>query len=662
MALTDLVFALAQAPDADLVFGGVTRITDLVFAQPSATHPTDLVFGGDAREVHTDATFDISATLPALQGTLSVALGVRMVLAGLLPGLSGGLAVIHDNQTQRPTVAHCQTFAQVAAPAESGLTQPQQHAQPARSGVQHQALEAVYAHVGNTPTFATALPANTLTNSQFQDGTQASARLLGQWQDGNPEPRVDLNSPFKDGTPARSRLHGRFEDGLHDRRHSHTDRWQESATHRKGYTGRAGPAQARPLYRDSRFQNAWVPRPGQYVRPTIPVTPSPYFGPALVFACPPLELPNLVFGRMQCASALLGGASLYILPARYYMTAHTVIAHRLPDMADIPIYAATVSADTGSYCWSLSANGPSSLFDLLAPVAGLPAQLQVTLDGIPFVFAVDALSRSAAFGQTGVLIQGRSVTALIGAPYMVSQSRIEPLDRTAQQLALNALDLTGIDLDWGIGAGALANGGLEEWFVPAGAYSRQGTPLESVIRIAQAAGGYLQSHRSAATLLVRHPYGMRTGDVSGAPWDWSLGAADVELAQDAIITEAIERKDGADINAVYVSGTSAGVLALVKRAGTAGDKLASMVADSLITHTDAARQRGLAVLGAAGNKYNVRLDLPVLTGAGQPGVLDVGQLVQVNAPTPWRGRVRAVSVNATYPSLRQSVTLERHLA
>lgn len=333
------------------------------------------------------------------------------------------------------------------------------------------------------------------------------------------------------------------------------------------------------------------------------------------------------------------------------MTAHTIFAQRLPDLADIPIFDASVSADSGSYCWTLSASGPSNLFTLLAPVDGLPVRLCLTLDGIPWVFAVDALSRTSAFGKTGVSITGRSVTALIGAPYLRATTRTNTEARLAQQLALDALQYTGVGLDWG----------LTDWMVPTAAWSHQGTPLDAVQAIAQAAGGYLQSHRSAATLLARHPYSQRTGDQPGAPWGWMTGPADVELAPDAIITEGLERKDGPDINAVYVSGTAQGVLAQVKRTGSAADKLAAMVTDALITDAVAARQRGLAVLGTAGPQYNVRMDLPVLTGVGQPGVLDVGQLVQVNATQPWRGRVRAVSVSAKSPSLRQSITLERHL-
>lgn len=337
-------------------------------------------------------------------------------------------------------------------------------------------------------------------------------------------------------------------------------------------------------------------------------------------------------------------ALFYILPARFYMTVHSITAERLPDLAEVPIYDVSLAADAGSFGWSFSASGPASLFELLAPSLGLPTQLRVTVDDLQWVFVVETVRRNREFGKAAVSIGGRSATALIGAPWQRSAARTNAEARTAQQLAADALALSGVGVDWG----------LTDWLVPAGAWNHQGTPLAAVQAIAEAAGGHVLSHRSNATLLVRHPY-------PTAPWEWGAGVADVELAPDAIITSAIERRDGPDINAVYVSGTSQGVLAWVKRTGTAGEKLAAMVADPLMTHVDGARQRGLAVLGAAGAKHNVTLDLPVLTGASEPGVLDVGQLVQINEAVPWRGRVRAVNVRGGRPVVRQSVTLERHL-
>lgn len=634
---------------------------NLIFSQlPSPS--TDLVFGlGEATPTY--FPFSIAGTLPGLSFAAGVAPVTKFDLVGTFDNtLTAVMEVGYFTNTQRPVAGQASSRAQTAMPIEAGHTQPQQQAQSAQTGVQHHAIEAVYAHVGNAPTFANAQASSFETGGRFQDGMGASSSLGARWQDGNPEQRMDRVGKFQDGASARRSLGGRFQDGHHDRRPSRTTRWADADARRKSSTTRGGYGKPTQLGRYSPFQEAWPPRSGQYVHPVVPPVPPPYWGTALLFQCPPVAAPHLLFGLYPCSGADPSVPAFFqILPARFYMTAHSIYAQTLPDLADVPIFEATVAADSGSYCWSLSASGPASLFEQLAPVGGLPAQIKLTLDGIPWVFAVDSLARTHAFGQTGVKVQGRSVTALIAAPYLRATTRNNATDQTAQQLAIDALAGTGIALDWGIGEGLLSNGGMIDWLVPSGAWSHQGTPLDAVQAIVQSAGGYLQSHRSAATLQARHPYGQRIGDAPGAPWGWGTGAADVELALDALITEGVQRKDGAAINAVYVSGTSAGVLALVKRTGTAGDALAAMVTDPLITSAVAARQRGLSVLGAAGHKYAVSLDLPVLTGAGQPGVVEVGQLVQVNAAVPWRARVRSVSVQAKQPTLRQSITLERHL-
>lgn len=397
--------------------------------------------------------------------------------------------------------------------------------------------------------------------------------------------------------------------------------------------------------------------PGREVWPPVDpgARPPREINTHLVFACPPwLGGPvHLVFGRV-CGAPPGPQAGFVILPARFYMAVHSLVAHRLPDLTPIPIYDLSLSADAGSFGWSFNASAPVTAFDALAPSSGLPAQVRFTLDGLTFAFVVDSLQRSEEFGRRSVRFSGRSMTALLARPYARETTRGNAsAAATAQQLAEQALDTTGVTLDWG----------LTDWLVPAGAWSHSGTPLAAVQAIVEAAGGFLQSHRSAATLLARHPYPELAGGLPGGPWNWYAPGVvpDVELAPDAIITSAIERRDGPTINGVYVSGTTQGVLALVKRTGSAADQLASLVTDPLITTQEAALQRGLSVLGAAGPKHLVSIDLPVLTGAGQPGVLDVGQLVQVNTATPWRGRVRSVGVNARMPSVRQSVQIERHL-
>lgn len=403
----------------------------------------------------------------------------------------------------------------------------------------------------------------------------------------------------------------------------------------------------------ARWQTATGARPGL---PVLPPLPPIVITGDLLFECPALgSMPlELVFGAHPCGG--LQQAAFYsINPARFYMTTHYLMAELVSNGAAVPLYDCTLSADVGSFAWQFSASGPESLFAQLAPAAGpgtaLPQLLQITLDGLRWVFLVESLKRAHTFGKRSVSISGRSQTALVGAPWLRDAAFNNLGAATAQQLAGQAVDLSGVAVDWGI----------TDWLVPADAWSFNGSVLAAVQAIAEAAGGYLQSHRSAPTLQVRHPYPPRPDGSTGGPWNWGTGAADVALAPDAIITSAIDRRDGADINAVYVSGTSQGVLALIKRAGTAGDKLAAMQTNGLITAADAAQQRGLATLGKAGPQHAISLELPVLTGAGQPGVIDVGSLVQVNDATIWRGRVRSVSVNAAMPTARQTITLERHL-
>ena len=175
------------------------------------------------------------------------------------------------------------------------------------------------------------------------------------------------------------------------------------------------------------------------------------------------------------------------------------------------------------------------------------------------------------------------------------------------------------------------------------------------MRVAEAVGAVVQSHKTDARLelLPRYPL---------MPWEWATATADVQMPLAVVESDALQPTVRPDYNAVYVSGATAGVLGQVRRAGTAGDVLAPMVTDALITHADAARQRGRAVLGAGGKVVMQPLVLPVLTGGTLPGVLQLNQLLEVVEPAEtWRGLVRSISLSVGMPTVRQSVIVERHL-
>ena len=341
------------------------------------------------------------------------------------------------------------------------------------------------------------------------------------------------------------------------------------------------------------------------------------------------------------------------------MATHTLTMHRLPDQLPLAVTDVALTADMDSFAWTLQASGAAALFDQLAPTTGQPVRVRVDLDGMQWVFVVDSMVKTEAFGQRGTRISGRSPTAMLAEPYSLQGLYTNTAQRTAQQLAAEVLDTSGFTLDWR----------LDDWLVPAGAWSHQGTPLQALQAIAGAAGGHVLSSRNGTTLVLAHPYPTLPGGVPGGPWNWQATGvpADVQLATDALVTVGTERRDSVPLTGVWVSGAEQGVGGLVRRSGTAGNVLGPMQVDPLITAEAAAQQRGLSVLGAAGAKHLVQIELPILTGTNPggselPGVLDVGQLVQINTATPWRGRVRSVSARASFgKEVRQTVSLERHL-
>lgn len=399
----------------------------------------------------------------------------------------------------------------------------------------------------------------------------------------------------------------------------------------------------------------WVPEGGGGLTPHVPDL-------NLVFACPAYvqgEPVHLVFGHV-CGAPVGPSAPLYILPARYYMAVHSLTAHRMPDMQPVRIFGVTMRAGKGSYGWTFNVSATRAAFDQLAPVGTERAQLLIELDGLQFSGIVMNRMFDEAFGGRGCSITVQSRTALLAGPKALVTQRVGLFDRTAQQLALEALDLTGFALGWG----------LSDWLVPAGAWSHSGTPLNAVQTIVEAAGGYLQSHRTAATLLARHPYRdlplAGGGTMVGAPWNWNHidVVPDVELPPGVLTRLGVEEDDGPDVNGVYLQGTNWGNWALYKRLGTAADKLASPVTDALLTADEAHRQRGRSIVGQAGRKQLHTCEMPVITsGVSAPGILEDNQLIQINESTPWRGMVRDVSVSAPVNGeVRQTFVIERHLA
>jgi hypothetical protein len=426
--------------------------------------------------------------------------------------------------------------------------------------------------------------------------------------------------------------------------------WQRGAANRLHWSARQG--RGTPLVQQGAIPWGLASRPngGIYTEPPVPPQPERCYTPPHGLAVE-LLLADRWFGpssvlRFRCRDFSL--PAQFIVPYReVYVALHTLSAVRLPDLTPITLHSCTLSTDADSFGWTLSGVGDAGLMTLLEADANGPAQISLTVDGLPWAFVVERLGRTRQFGQTRTQISGRSLPALLGAPYMRTQSWSNSAAVTAAQVIAQALDLTGITADTSL---------IDDWLIPAGAWSHSGPPLSAVQRVAESIGAIVASDRMnpVLRLLPRYPL---------MPWEWDGAAVapDVQMPLASVVRDSIESRNAPAYDRVIVSGESQGVLGVVTRTGFGGTLPAQMVTDALITAQAAVVQRGRAVLGAGGRQSLITQELPILTGGQLPGVLDVNHLVEVVEPgETWRGLVRSVTVTAGYSTVRQSVTLERH--
>jgi len=332
---------------------------------------------------------------------------------------------------------------------------------------------------------------------------------------------------------------------------------------------------------------------------------------------------------------------------RVYFVINEVTLTRWPDGTPVPVLGLSLSLDADSWVWGFEATLPVIAEALVVPEVGAaPVELIATVNGTAFHVLAENLSRERVFGDASIRITGRGRSAALAAPYapVITFANTEP--RSAQQLMEDVLTINGIPLGWTV------DWALTDWLVPTGVFAKQGTWIEALNTIVGAAGGYLLPHPSEKILRVRHRYPV-------VPWDWWADVTpDFVLPVDVVARESLRWIDKPAYNRVFVAGQETGVLGQVTRTGTAGDVLAPMVVDALITQAAAARQRGIAILSDTGRQIEVTLRLPVLP---ETGIIEPGAFVAYQDGGVARlGIVRSTHVEAGLPEVWQTLGVQSH--
>lgn len=407
-----------------------------------------------------------------------------------------------------------------------------------------------------------------------------------------------------------------------------------------------------------RFQQGRYPPPGASRRPVVRPTPDWCYVPTdpieLVFRTDdraPLEL------LFECERH--GGGqepeqpgALIVVPSRdVYMTLNNVTLKRLSDGLILPAQGIELTLDADSFTWGWSAAFAGAeevalVETALAPDTGDPVEVELTINGQAIRLLTDPISRERRFARRSLRVPGRGLAAELDAPSAPQMVFSQAADRTAAQLAEEALQVNGVGIGWGV------DWQLTDWYVPGGAWSHQGTHISALLEIAAAAGGYVQPHMTSRTLriLPRYP---------AAPWVWPELDPDIELPADPVSVEGIEWVRMPAYNRVYVFQEGGSVRGRVTREGTDGATEAPQITHPLITAGEAVLQAGTAALSATGKQAMVSLRLPVLE---ETGLILPGKLVRyVDGSKTRLGLVRSTSVSWERPVLRQTIKLETHI-
>ena len=628
-----LLFKDPAASDAKLVFGA----SDAVPAIEASLEANlgALSFGAVFNE-RFSASLDCE--LPGLEFVATFIPSLTASVNVALPDLALSAVAAYASKTDRPVVGLAAACWQRGESAVAGIKVPHQNAQSAGGHGQIRWHQASAIASTLTHAYAETLKRHSTSDSRFNSAQPASAASCKVLFEDAARTRQSAASYFKTGDQRKTEVTTEFQECLRDRRAVLSSIFAQAKACSSHVDQRVVVAVSVRVARLSKFQNAVCPN-GRIVGnlpPVIPLSPCYTPSPHLVFASRSASDGHLLF---ICERAETSQITQIVIPVRSaYIVLNNSSLVRSVGNVDLQALTLDIGFDADSWVAEFSATIPESSRDAVMP-APLPVEVTATMNGTLFRFIVERIGRSRSFGKQSVTISGRGIACELDGPYAPITQHMNLMDRTAQQLVIDALQFSGYEIDWG----------LTDWFIPAGVLSVTGSPIVVAQAVAEAAGAVLSADWSARKLHFRPRYPVK-------PWGWQAATPEYVIPAAVAQTENIEWIETPAYNAVFVAGEQAGVIGHVKIAGTAGDLVAPMVTHPLTTHADAARQRGVSILSKGGRRAQMQISLPILP---ELGIVDHGKLIEFNdGANTRRGIVRANRITDNRPIVRQTLTVE----
>jgi hypothetical protein len=625
---------------------------ELLFDRTAASGPPWALLFGDLLGQAPARTLEFAAQFDDLRFAGRASSIIPCTVSVVFPEMTLAATALYQGKTQRPTVARVVSpWSKGAGTREIGVSALHTVANRLHLGAQCLWTAGLGSRIGISSAQYSALRHDNFISSEFETALHRRLEpsgLLFQSADHAVRLRIANAYQLADRLGA-SRVRDFFNAGL-GRSSPLLVRWERGAAYRFGALSSAGAAMRSNRGWQLRFQDAWVPRAGRTTvsGPSVPPVRDPCYLPntQLLFDLMWAGDTGLVFICERHSTPQPPRTTVVVPIRRIYMVVNDARLRRVDGNIELPTLNMTLGLDVDSWTWSFSAALPGrALADLEPAGNGSPVEVEAVINGTAFRALVESIERTREFGSNNLRVSGRGKTALLDAPYAPTLSITNSQARTAQQIMGDVLTFNGVSMGWSI------QWGLVDWSIPAGVFNHQGSYIGALNKIAASAGGYVQPHASSQIIRVLPRY-------PTVPWEWDTVTPDFQLPADVTSRESLRWIEKPAYNRVFVSGQEVGVLGQVTRSGTAGEILAPMVVDALVTNATAARQRGIAVLADTGRQIEVSLRLPVLP---ETGIIVPGAFVDYqDGSVSRRGLVRSTQVEAGLPEVWQTLGVQTY--
>ena len=339
-------------------------------------------------------------------------------------------------------------------------------------------------------------------------------------------------------------------------------------------------------------------------------------------------------------------APLFIPSLRTYIM-HNLITANIGGIAVDPL-GFNIKTDMDSYYWSggvsISPDDHAKIKHKLDVDIGLEPTVNVAINDLSFSIIAENQSRTRKFGNQTHSLDGRSITARLGADYATANDRLFDQANYASQIVNEQLASLPF----------IANFEIDDWLIPASTYAISNkTPMAVIADIAEAAGGFVESHPTDATMSIKKRWKINA-------WELATATPDVTIPADVIKSATDKTVKNTRYNTILLVGN---VGHEVYRATQGRDVAAPTLSNALFTAREVTVPKGSAVLSDSGTHSIQTLDL--IFDDSIP-LAQLGQIWQINdTDGAWRGVITGVALDCPVagetPKPEQTITIDRYM-